>query len=87
MADIKLTTGKEVELLTITRRMKRKIEGLAFKAYSDKSYLMEMLLDTVIIATGLTDAEIEEKYTDDEINELANKVSEQVSPTPEQKKS
>ena len=76
------STGKTVELKTITRR-----EGIKYKLASLSGYDgYQVFYDAALAGTGLTASEFEKKYTDEEIIEIAGAVFNSLKPSEEQKK-
>ena len=78
---------KKVEIKDLTQRDRKTIQGYAYKAFKEPEYILLMNLDTVALATGLSDKEIEDKYTDQEVNLLADEIAKSISLSGEQKKS
>lgn len=78
---VKLKSGKELELRPLTRKEALRCKIASIKQDNDFFY------DAALLGTGLTPAEMEDKYSDNDIIEIAQNVFDSISLSEEQKKS
>ena len=77
---------KKVEIKDLTQRDRKTIQGYAYKTFKEPEYILLMNLDIVTLATGLNRKDVGDKYTDQEVNLLADEIAKKSIALSEEKK-